>query len=392
MKKIVAAAVLLALACGKRGDPHAPVPIIPKATSDLVVAQRGAKVILIWSFPSLTAAGKKLETVRRVVVYRYTEELPVTQPPRDIKTILPGDVDPTVPPAVSLFAKVPPIGPQQFTRLRQRIDSIEQSELPAATVGAKLVYEDSPAFHSTDGRPLRLDYAVVTEGVSAKSEMSNIAAIVPIDVPAPPDSVAATAKREGVVLTWKAPQKSVTGNEKVRVVGYNIYRSAPNQALDELATPVNPTPVSQTTYTDVPAYGPYQYVVTAVAAAGPPRVESDPSPAVTAQFKDLQPPAPPTGVAALVETNAIRLVWDAVDAPDLAGYRVFRTEGIGHEPGQIREAGTIPVVPVMIATTYYVDPHPEPGIAYRYGVASVDKSGNASEPSWTGWVEVPKKP
>ena len=128
----------------------------------------------------------------------------------------------------------------------------------------------------------RTVYAVVTEGVSAKSEMSNIAAIVPIDVPAPPDSVAATAKREGVVLTWKAPQKSVTGNEKVRVVGYNIYRSAPNETLDELATPVNATPVSQTTYTDVPAYGPYQYVVTALAATGPPRVESDPSSPQTA--------------------------------------------------------------------------------------------------------------
>src|SRR5437867_6701939 len=111
MRKFIALLVLLA-ACGKRGDPHPPVPVIPKATSDLVVAQRGAKVILSWSYPSVTTAGQKLGGIRRVVLYRYTEELPVTQPPRDPKTLLPGDIDPTVPTAISLLAKAPPIGRQ----------------------------------------------------------------------------------------------------------------------------------------------------------------------------------------------------------------------------------------------------------------------------------------
>ncbi|HUJ15416.1 MAG TPA: hypothetical protein VL284_16640, partial [Thermoanaerobaculia bacterium] len=72
---------LLVLACGKRGDPHPPVPIIPKATSDLVVTQRGSNVILSWSFPSVTTANEKLGRIRRIVVYRYVEPLPVTQPP-----------------------------------------------------------------------------------------------------------------------------------------------------------------------------------------------------------------------------------------------------------------------------------------------------------------------
>src|SRR5438128_1707621 len=95
VRKLGAAAVMLLIACGKRGDPHPPVPVIPKATSDLVVAQRGAKVILSWSLPSLTTTGQKLASIRRIVLYRYVEELPVAQPPRDIKTLLPGDIDPT---------------------------------------------------------------------------------------------------------------------------------------------------------------------------------------------------------------------------------------------------------------------------------------------------------
>lgn len=380
-KALAAAAIVLAVACGKRGDPHPPVPVIPKAISDLVVAQRGAKVILSWSFPSLTTAGQKLGGIRRIVVYRYTEELPVGQPPRDA----------TVPTDVSLFAKVPPIGPQQFTRLRQRIDSIESADLPSATVGAKLVYQDTPPFHTSDGRPVRINYAAVTEGLTARSEMSNIAAIVPIDVPMPPDSVTAAAKPEGIVLTWKAPEKNVTGTEKPRVVGYNVFRTAPDQVVDELSTPVNPTPIAKTTYTDVPSYGSYQYVVTAVAAAGAPRVESDPSALVKAEFKDLQPPPMPAGLTALLETNAVRLVWDPVDAPDLLGYVIWRTEGAGMQ--DIKPVGKVPLVfDHPITQTNYTDPTVKAGISYYFEVESVDKSGNHSKPSKTDWVLVPKTP
>jgi hypothetical protein len=367
------------------------VPIIPKATSDLVVAQRGAKVILSWSFPSLTTSGQKLGGIRREVLYRYTEGLPVTQPPRDTKTLQPGDIDPTVPTAVSLFAKVPPIGRQQFTRLRQRIDSIESTDLPAATAGARLVYEDSPPFHTSDGRSLRLDYAVVTEGLTAKSEMSNIVSIVPIDVPAPPEAVTATAKPEGVVLAWSAPQKAMTGNEKPRIVGYNIYRSPKGQPAEELATPLNTAPVSQTTYTDTPPYGAHQYVVTAIASTGLPRIESDPSAPATAEFKDLLAPPPPTGLTALVETKAVRLVWDAVDAPDLAGYRIYRTEGTGEKELKVVGKNSLVVQPPLTQTNY-TDTGVRPGISYFYEVTSVDKSGNESKPAKTDWVLVPRTP
>ncbi len=391
MKKLGGAILLLLIACGKRGDPHPPVPMIPQPTSDLVVAQRGARVMLSWSFPSLTTTGQKLGGIHRVVLYRYVEELPVTQPPRDAKTLLPGDIDPTVPTAVALFAKIPPLGRSQFMRLRQRIDSIEGANLPAATAGARLMYEDSPAFHTRDGRPVRLDYAVVTEGLTARSEMSNVVAIVPIDVPEPPGNVSATAKPEGIVITWSAPQKAVTGEEKPRVVGYNIYRSPKGQPRDELPSPINAAPVSQTTYTDVPSYGAHDYYVSAVAATGPPRIESDLSAPAGATFADLLPPPLPTGLAALVETNAVRLVWDVVQAPDLAGYKVYRTEGVGHEP-DVREVGTIPLQPLLVKDPYYVDSRADLGIAYKYGVASVDRSGNVSQTVWTGWVVVPKTP
>lgn len=389
MKKIAALLLLSVVACGKRGDPKPPVPIIPKPASDLVVTQRGDNVILSWSYPSLTTAGKSLDAFRRVTVYRYTEELPAPAAGRDPNSILPGDVDPTLPPAVAMFAKLPAIGPAQFLKLKQRLDSIESANLPGATTGARLTYEDTPPFHSSDGRPVRLNYAVVIEADETESALSNLATLVPVDVPVAPANLTASARQQGVVLSWSKPEATITGAEKPFVTGYNIYRMPAGQAGSTPAI-VNTAPVAAMTYTDAPPYGAFTYSVTAVTRSVEPKIESDPSTAVTVTFKDLLPPPAPASITALVEPHAVRLLWDAVEAADLASYKIYRTEGIGHS--DIREAGTIPIKTVAAGTMSAVDPSADLGIAYRYGVAAVDKSGNESAVVRSDWVVVPKTP
>src|SRR5438034_3513498 len=210
LKKLGGVFLLLLVACGKRGDPHPPIPIIPKATTDLVVAQRGSKVLLAWSYPALTTAGKNLTNIRRVTVYRTVEPLPVVQPPEPDTT--------TTPQPIAAFAKVLPLSPAQFVKLRNKVESIEGANLPAASTGARLTFEDTPQFHSSDGRPVRLTYAVVTEGENATGDLSNLASFVPLDVPVPPASLTATAKPEGVSLAWTAP------SVKRYVSGYDVYR------------------------------------------------------------------------------------------------------------------------------------------------------------------------
>jgi len=371
--------IAAAVACGKRGDPRPPVPIIPKATSDLVVTQRGTKVILTWSYPSLTTAGKNLTDIRRIVVYRASEELPVAPA---------GTVDTSVPQPVNLFAKIPPLTPTQFLKQRTRLDAIDASSLPSVTNGAKLVYEDTPQIHTSDGRPIRQTYAVATETTSARSDVSNLAALVPIDVPSPPYDLKAAAKAQGIILSWEKPSDA-----RPDLPGYNVYRRGEKESEDVLAAPINAAPVSETTYTDTPPYGTFTYVVRAVAATGTPRIESEPSTAVTATFKDLTPPPAPASMNALVETHAVRLVWDPVTAPDLAGYMLYREEAAGHpdQPG-MKSVGVIDLIHHLISTTTYVDPDALLGITYRYAVTAVDKNGNESERVWTPWVTVPKTP
>lgn len=299
-------------------------------------------------------------------MYRSSEELPATPAAPGGGTTLP-----------------PPLTAAQFTKLSQRLESIESANLPASTVGAKLVYEDSPPLRLSSGRPVRITYAVVTEGISARSDFSNLVSIVPLDVAVAPSNLAVAPKAEGVVLTWTEPAAAATGAAKPVVAGYNIYRSTKGEAVDQFTVPVNAKPVDKTEYTDVPPYGTFDYRVTAVAAAGPPRIESDPSAPITATFKDLVPPPPPASVTALVETKVVRLVWDPVDTPDLAGYNVYRTE----KAGRVKFTYGLP-----IKQTHFGDESVEPGIEYYYSVTAVDTSGNESAEAKTEWIMVPKTP
>lgn len=389
-KTLLAAFALVALACGKRGDPRPPIPVIPQATSDLVVTQRADQVILAWTYPSLTTAGRSLPSIERIQILRHVEELPVSAVGRDPNAILPGDTDPTLPRPMAEFARVPTLTQAQFTKLSHRIDSIEKANLAGATIGDRLVYADRAPFQAADGRPVRVTYAVVTEGDSARSEISNLAIIVPLAVATPPGGLTATADAGGVTLSWEAPKTSVHGTEAPIVTGYHVYRTAPGQPLEAFATPINNAPVKSPTYTDVPAYGEHEYRVTAVATEGPPLVQSSLSVPVVATFRDLVPPSPTASVTALVEPNAIRLIWDPVDAPDLAGYRIYRMEGLGHE--NPTDGKTILLVPDPIAETTWLNKPVSLGLAFRYAVAAVDRSGNESGKTWSQWIVAPKTP
>lgn len=385
MKKfLVALLVFATLACGKRGDPKPPVPVIPQATTDLVVTQRGNRVILSWTYPALTTAGRSLTSIKRITIHRYEEALPVTP-------AAPGGTDPFEALPVAQFSKIPTLAQTQFEKLNQQIQSIEKANLADASAGSRLFFTDTPPFRSSDGRPVRLTYAVITEGETARGQVSNLAILVPLPVGVPPTAVVAAAKAEGVTLTWKAPETSVEGAGAPVVSGYNIFRTAPGVEPGDLDVPLNATPVPGTTYTDLPSYGEHEYRVAAVAATGPPLLQSDPSEPVRVTFRDLVPPPAPASITPLVEQRAVRLLWEAVDAPDLAGYRVYRSEGMGHGTA-IKDIGTVPLVNEIVTATSIVDPNANLGIAYRYAVSAVDKSGNESARVLTEWVVAPKTP
>lgn len=373
---------LVILACGKRGDPKPPVPVIPQPTSDLVVTQRGPRLILTWSYPSVTTAGTKLEHIDRIVVYRVDEGLPPSISGTQPSSLTPPvESDPTKPREIALWSAVPPLTPPQFLKLRTKVAELDPTRLTALTVGSRIVFDDTPPMRTEDGRPVRVTYAVATQLRRNASDVSNLATIVPLEPAMPPTGLTARPEKTGVRLSWTAPEKSVAGNDDPTIIGYNLYRFPPAGSIAELGTPISPSPMKETEFLDKPPYGAHRYAVTAVTLAGPQPVQSDPTPTVFVEFKDIQEPPAPTGFTVLVEEASVRLLWDAVSVPDLAGYRVYR--GIGGQKIELTK-GT------LLTETEYRDANLQKGRQYIYSVAAVDRAGNEGMSTFADPILIPE--
>ena len=94
---------------------------------------------------------------------------------------------------------------------------------------------------------------------------------------------------------------------------------------------------------------------------------------------DTEPPDPPGDVVAEAVGRDIMIGWSPVDAPDLAGYQVYRTRS-GDDPRGER------VTDQPVTTSGYLDRDVLDG-TYTYVVTSVDSCGNESEPSLGVTVE-----
>ena len=95
--------------------------------------------------------------------------------------------------------------------------------------------------------------------------------------------------------------------------------------------------------------------------------------------RDIFPPATPADVRASpivrspTNPTEVDLSWSINSEPDLAGYRVYRSE---HQD----TAGEV-LTPDLLLSPSYRDTSVQPGHLYWYRVTSVDRSGNESAPS-----------
>jgi hypothetical protein len=381
MRTLASLLVMTALlGCGKAGAPHPPIPQIPKAAVDLVVAQQGPTLLLSFSFPTLTEAGTTLRSVEKIRVFRVVEELPATA-----TAVAAGEAEggetAGVPPALALFSHVAPLAPQQFNKMKEEVATLEGKQIPSAIAGGRVVFRDQPPLQTIDARPVRIDYAISFESDEAEGRLSNIASLVPLGVPLPPRDLTAQPQAPGVLLNWTPPSTTIVGGELPPILGYNIYRNPPAGGGVVLETPVNEAPVSGTEYRDVPLVGTYSYAITAVTSTKPQRSESEPVMIGGVEFRDLVPPPVPAEVDTLVEERAVRILWDPVEGGDVAGYKVYRR-------GPMPPALLLTQSP--ITETTFTDADPPPGV-YNYLVTSVDTSGNESPPGRSEEVTILEK-
>lgn len=375
---VLASAALAAAGCGKKGDPSPPLPKGPNAVKDLTVEQEGGEALLTFSYPDRLLDGQPLSDLDAVDIYRLpgataslARPTPAAQAGRGVATG-PGSLDRAPGAAARRAALSARMSEEGFYRDAVRVARLPVAEIARRTRGATIVYRDDllPLFARSPSAP-SLGYAVVSvRRTRDRSPLSNIAIITPEIPPGPPQILAVTPEEGRVCLEWLAPEKDMTG-QPARIGGYKIYRRPLSE--DEYDTPLTPGPVQGTCYVDTaaPYAGPIVYTVRAT-LPGKPRIEGLPAPEAALDYRDVYPPRAPGRLDALSEGKLVRLFWDPVGAPDLAGYLVFRAEGDG-PPARL--------TPQPIKDSFLTDEAVRPRVRYRYTVRAIDTSGNLGPPS-----------
>jgi hypothetical protein len=340
---IVVAALALALlaqGCGKVGPPLPPITRLAPRPSPLRAVQIGDRIRLSWPAPRLDLRPEEASSVRRADVYRLSQG-------RDVAPV-------TLQDQFEETANI--IGFIDFDGLKAQLADDEQ-----------LLYEDTLDLSQTAVLAnTRFQYAVrYIDGRGRPEPLSNLVSIEPVPgIARPPVGLAYTEAQDTVTITWGPPAENIDGTSPAQVIGYNVYRATPR--AEQLGRPLNDQPLQDPRYVDRNfRYGTrYVYVVRSVSQGPEQQVESVDSPRLEVEPRDEFPPSAPTSVTVASAGGVVSLFWPSNPERDVAGYNVYRTDGVATEG----------------STWTRLTHSPHPRTTYSYRVTAVDL-GNESAPS-----------
>jgi predicted small lipoprotein YifL len=337
MRTAVALTVALAVAlvgCGRKGAPLPPIVEVPQTTTDLAVYQQEQQAILTWSYPQLTQAGRTLDDLARVEVWRL--EVP------------PGQETAVTGPAADETRR------QLLLTRGAVVARLEGESLRQATRGAALVYAD-PLPLQQPTAPSTFLYAVRSRRRDGTpSALSNI--VGGRAKPVPPAVVGLTAEpgADGITLSW--PSEPGTS--------YLVERRA--QAAAASWELIVPTAVAGAGFTDRTATQrqTWRYRVRAVVdnVRGPASAE------IEVPYPDVYPPVAAESLLCLPELTLVRISWQPSPDPGVH-YALFRRVG---------EGGWEQVLPFTTGTEH-IDRDPPAG-ELTYAVKTYDAETNEAPP------------
>jgi hypothetical protein len=359
---------LLTASCGAPGEPQPPTPPVPQAIADLTAKQAGDGVLLTFTMPGKSTLGEKLQQVPAFEVLRGTLRTDGTPDPKSFRVV------DTVPGA--LVARY-----SQRAGQVQFIDPVSLTD-PQLHSGQPFVYRVrtllSAKRPSPDSRDVMLHLYPVAERIS---------------------SLDANLTAQGIDLKWPAPTHTSAGEPLSGIKEFHVYRGELDPAAAGAATSdpqqakwkSPPLQLGATTTTDYRDSGfdygkTYAYLVRSIVGSPGGELESSDSTLAIVTPKDTFPPAAPEGIVAAIQPGAtpgsvgVELSWSINIEPDLAGYRVYRSEQEGSR-------GTL-LIPELLPSPAYRDNSVQSGHRYWYTVTAVDRSGNESAPSLAVAVEV----
>ncbi len=340
---------------------------MPLPVADLAGRQQGDAVVLEFTLPARAADGRDLGSAPDVEIYRWFYTGAGVPAPEDAPTspylTIPGAL------ADTYIAD----GQVRFT------DPLPP-ELLAQHAGVQIAY-------------------LVRTRASERhaSQESNVVVVRIFPAPERPAQLTATVTAGGVELRWRAVERTTGGARLPAAPSYRVYRAETTEELPpgEAAASrreaagsmigVTPTPLYRDTQAEFGRR--YTYWVSSVAQFDAESVESARSEPVELTARDTFAPAPPEGlVAVLVPATAgapaaVELSWSISAEPDLAGYRVYRSEQAGERGARISAE--------LLLTPVFRDAQVAPGRRYFYSVTAADRAGNESPPGAPVTVEIP---
>ncbi len=341
-KALILAGAALAVACGKMGPLQPPAPRGPLPASAVEARQIGDRVEVALTVPQARGVEPS-QAVQR------TELLRVAYP----------------------RGRTPPPEPDAF---RVRGEVVVSVEADYGKPGDRIVLAD-PSLHQLADRGIgwTLRYGVrVRDRRGRPSPLVVAKDLTTVEPVAAPRALTGVASPDGVRLAWEVGEAETGAT-------YNVYRGPSNGPISE--RPLNVQPLTSPDDLDATAEAgrTYRYVVRAVAAEGPPYRESESSNVAVVDASDRFSPGAPTGLVAVQEGNAVRLLWNPGPESDLDGYRVYRASGV---PGFMRVGDAI------VRQPSFLDPEVAPGTVARYRVAAIDRAVPPNESGPSSEVEL----
>jgi hypothetical protein len=338
---LYAATLLVVTAgCASPGPPHPPSLNLPEVVKDLSAQRIGDQVILHWTTPPKTTdhiptKGQLSAEICRIAVPSATctqvERLPVHA------------------------------GPSQTTET-----------LPQALASAP---------------PSLLAYRIQIFNAAGRSAgLSSEAFTLAGTAPPPVEQLRAVPSRSGVTLEWQ-PQDTTARVQLTRdLITPAPPASKPAPAATRLQTPEGADPggtLDHSAKKDETYRYTAQRIQSITLGGHTLELRSPISPPVTIAFRDIFPPAVPTGLEAVPggatpADRSIDLSWTPDTDLDLAGYSVYRQEVTS--TGELAPSATR-LNSTPIAGPAYRDQTALPGHRYSYRVTAVDTTGNESAPS-----------
>ncbi|MFW8599932.1 fibronectin type III domain-containing protein [Desulfobacterota bacterium M19] len=317
--------------CGRKTMPIPPQDAVPTPITDLTARQDGNKIDLNWTIPTRTTAGSTLPQIESFQIFR----------------------------SVVAAADYCPGCPVKYTSV---------IELPLA----KAITKDKKKAHYSEPllRPEHYYiYKIRTKaGWRLVSDDSNTVSFLWLSQPEAPADLRATAGDGEVTLNWRLSKRLLNGIPITGNLNYIIYRGTTADNLQPLSDIAAQPPYIDTGLTNGQTYF---YRAAARLKHQGALILGLKSNLTSARPHDLTPPPPPRNLTVVNSSKGIKLLWEQLLTPDLAGYLIYR---------RLPNADFKLIGRVDSGKAQFIDHQPPAGAkSWYYAVSAFDRSTPANE-------------